>query len=128
MRNKQVRELFPYIVALVLTITFVILLSLTVGFSVSQAVLLGVGCALLVWAGVFTVIQFIRCPKRPDGRRREEPEPDVRRVLIVEPPTGEPQPHHEHHPESPGLDQGQLTCHWPSSTPLIGPDRPGHPQ
>lgn len=128
MRNKQIRDLFPYIVALILTITFVTLLSLAAGLSASEAALVVVGSAVLVWAGVFTLIQFIRFSKRPGSRHLEKPERDVRRVLMVLPPTGEPQPHHEHHPESPGLDQGQLTCHWPSSTPLVGPDRPGNQQ
>lgn len=120
MRNKQIRELWPYVVALVLTGTFVALLSLAVGFSVPQALLFAIGLAILVWAGIFTVIQFSRASKPAEHRRVQESEPDVKRVVVVQPPTGEPEQHHEYHPESPGLDQGQLTAHHiPGSTPLI---------
>jgi hypothetical protein len=45
----------------------------------------------------------------------------IEREKLLEQPTNsdEPYPHHETHPESPGLDQGQLTSHLPGSTPFF---------
>lgn len=121
MGNKQIRELMPYLLALALTFTCVVLISLAVGLRVWAAVLFAIGCAVLVWAVVFTILQFSRFA-RPRARKSSH-EREVRRVVTVEPPTAEALPHHEDHAESPGIDQGQLTSDLPGSTPLVGRSR-----
>ena len=115
MGRKEASASLPYVLVLVATLTLAIMFSLVAGLSRWQTLLLMIGVALLMWVGVFTFLRFTA-----KGGSNTIPGPDFygKRKVIVEPPTGEPYPHHEDRPESPGLDQGQLTSHLPGNTPL----------
>jgi hypothetical protein len=79
---------------------------------------LTVGCAIL-----FSILEVRRLAQTPNQRADEAlvstSNPYPSRIVVVEPPTGDPYPHHEDYAESAGLDQGQLTSKLPDSTPFI---------
>ncbi|HUA20783.1 MAG TPA: hypothetical protein VMU80_11690 [Bryobacteraceae bacterium] len=105
---------------IVAVISFVGVLSMLAGLAWPQFILAAIGACFLIWTIFFTLYEFRRITRTP--RETEEIDQSPRtelRIVIVEPPTGEPYPHHEHHAESPGQDQGQLTSRLPGSTPLV---------
>jgi hypothetical protein len=90
------------------------------GLSWLQFILVALGASFLLWTIFFTLYEFRRMTQT--ARETEEVDQARRtelRIVFVEPPTGEPYPHHEHHAESPGQDQGQLTSRLSGSTPLL---------
>jgi hypothetical protein len=117
--SKSGGELFVYMIVVAITATCCIVLSMVAGLSTGQTLSLTIGGSALVWAAVFTLVKFNGAWKT---NQFQGPGADlnIKRVVIVEPPTGEPYPHHEDHAGSEGKDQGQLTCHLPGSTPLVG--------
>ena len=71
---------------------------------------------------LFSLLEFTGVAenaRRAEDGLKSEPDPYAPRQITVAPPTGEPYPHHEDHPESAGLDQGQLTSRLSETTPLI---------
>jgi hypothetical protein len=120
-RNKS-RVVFAFGTATAVTVTCLVLYSLAAGLSVLQASFFLLGSLIVVWAGLFSFFEIRRiaagrsqsiCLDAPNDR-----DPDAPRVVIVEPPTGEATPHHEHHSGSEGLDQGQLTARIPDTFPM----------
>ena len=109
--------------------TLALIVSLTWGLSKLDSLIL-IGGAMIVTGGIiFTFMEMGRlgsqhgvqiAEKNVGGANRLENY--VRMGTIVQPPipeSTEAVPHHEYYPESPGQDQGQLTSHWPSSTPFL---------
>jgi hypothetical protein len=86
-----------------------------------QSLVLLLGVLVVVWATIFSFLEVARIASRsqkiagPDDAL----DPDAPRVVIVEPSTGDPCPHHENHPASPGLDQGQFTSQLRGDTPFV---------
>lgn len=102
------------------TVTCIVLYALVADLGLFQALLLLGGCLLVLGAMLFTFLEVRRLARgsnRRPGPNVEEADPDASRVVVIEPPTGEPYPHHEHHVGSPGLDQGQLTSQLPDPPP-----------
>ncbi len=91
--------------------TCIILFTLQAGWKWPQALVLLIGSLVLVWAILFSFMELRRVATGSPAITgpREEFDPDAPRRVTVRPPTGNPEPHHEHYPESPGQDQGQLT-------------------
>jgi hypothetical protein len=104
---------------IVAIITSVGLLSMLAGLSFLQFVLAAAGASVLIWTIFFTLFEFRRITRPSRGVEVEESPGAEIRIVIVEPPTGEPYPHHEQYVESPGQDQGQLTSRLPDSIPLF---------
>jgi FlaA1/EpsC-like NDP-sugar epimerase len=119
MRSQTTSGLVPYVLAVTITGTCVLLISLVV-LNVWQALLLASGCAALVWVAVFTFVQFSQFTKQREHQGSQKRERNINRRVILGPASGESYPHHEDHSESPGQDQGQLTSHLPGSTPFGG--------
>jgi hypothetical protein len=118
--RKKSRIAFIYAVITAVTVTCIFLYSLMAGLARSQSVLLLIGCLIVVWAIVFSFVEVRRLAAGPHSSDKELVDPDGPRRIIVEPPTGEPYPHHEQHAGSPGQDQGQLTSRLPDDTPTLG--------
>lgn len=121
-KRKASRVVFIYGVVSALALTAIVLFVLIAGWSWRQSVWLAVGVLVIVWAILFS---FLETHRIANGARsitgpKDAIDPDTPRQLIVEPPTGEPQVHHEFHRGSPGLDQGQLTSQLPEHLPLVG--------
>jgi hypothetical protein len=132
--RKKSRVLFAFGTATAVTATCLILYSLTAGLSIFQASLYLIGSLIVVWAGLFSFFEVRRIAA---GRSRSiclddldnQIDPDGPRVVIVEPPTGEATPHHEHHAGSEGLDQGQLTARIPDTFPIpVASGKPREPK
>lgn len=121
----QEKFAFLYGVAAAITLTCVIAYSLMANLAWWQGLLLTIACLLAVGTAVFSVLEMYRNAKAGKGiaaaseALAEEPDPYSSRKVVMGPPSGEPYPHHEHHIESPGLDQGQLTARVPGSTPFV---------
>jgi len=121
--REKTRITFAYVVVTAITVTSIILYSLTVGLRGWQSFLFLVGSLILAWSIVFTFVEVRRLARiSKNGGQAPEEESDFYppRRIIVDPPTGEPYPHHEDHLESAGQDQGQLTARLSGVTPLIG--------
>lgn len=126
-RGKE-KYAFLYGVAAAIAATGVIVYSLIASLNWWQTSLLLIGCVLVVWTVVFSVLEMNWGDRNKKGEAKslnEEPDPYASRTVVIGPPTGEPYPHHEDHAESPGLDQGQLTSQLPDSLPFFGRD-PSH--
>jgi hypothetical protein len=106
--RKSSRVAFTFVVASASAITCITLYSLIAGFSRFETVFLLVG---------FFEVRRIASGSNSIAER-EAPDPDVSRVIVAGPPTGQPYPHHEHYPESAGFDQGQLTSRLPDQPPV----------
>jgi len=83
-----------------------------------SSIVVGSG-SILIWAGTFTFLEIQRIERAALGGGPEELVLQVKRIVVVEPPTGDPYPHHEDYASSQGKDQGQLTSSSPDTTPLI---------
>ena len=119
--RKASRVAFTYAVVTAVVATSIGLYILTSNIPRSEGLLLLIGCLLVVWAIVFSFLEVGRIAahsKKITGPD-ELVDPDAPRRVIVEPPTGEPYPHHEAHTGSGGRDQGQLTSSLPDHTPSI---------
>jgi hypothetical protein len=115
---------FPYALVLLTVIILVAGFGMMAGLHWWQILIWAVSACLVIGAIMFTFFEVRRLAgvSRSDAeiaREEAEAERQTRHVVIVQPPTGEAQPHHEDHAESPGLDQGQLTSRTPGGTPLI---------
>lgn len=95
--------------------------SLVNGLGWTERVLMLIGGLFVAWGILFTCLEMHRLAQTPNERAEEvlpEEEPTCSAVT-VQPPTGDPYPHHEDYPESAGFDQGQLTSRTPGSTPFL---------
>jgi hypothetical protein len=111
---------FLYVVIAAGAIASAMVYSAIAGLSWLQNLLLLVGCLIVGWAILFSVLEVRRIASTPKNRGEaafKEDYPD--RIVTVEPPTGDPYPHHEDYPQSAGFDQGQLTSRIPNSTPFM---------
>ena len=112
---KALRYFFPILFGVI----YLLFISMFLGLARWQsAIVVGSG-SILIWAGTFTVLEVQRIERAASGRGPEELVRQEKRIVVVEPPTGEPYPHHEDYACSPGKDQGQLTSSSPETTPLI---------
>jgi hypothetical protein len=119
-KREKSRVIFVCGAVTALTITCIILYTLIEDLGGSRTLLLLVGCLLVLGAILFTFFEVRRLAEVSDGYSGpsgEAADPDASRLVVVEPPTGEPYPHHESHIGSPGLDQGQLTSQLPDALP-----------
>ena len=118
------RMAFQYVLVLLPIVVLIAGFGMMAGLRGWETLLWAVAGCLLVGAGMFTCFEVRRLTAATSNGQQGSEEQDVdqypKRVLIVQPPTGEPYPHHEHHAESAGFDQGQLTSRIPGSTPLVG--------
>jgi hypothetical protein len=119
-KREKSRTIFVCGVLTALAITCIILSALIADLGWSRTLLLSLGCLLVLGAILFTFFEVRRLAEvsnRSRGPSDEEADPDVSRIVVIEPATGEPYPHHEGHIGSPGLDQGQLTSQLPDALP-----------
>lgn len=119
-KRERSRVIFVSGALTALTVTCIVLYSLVADVGLSQTLLLLFGCLLVLGAMLFTFFEIqrlVRFSNRGSGPSVEDRDPDAARIVVIDPPTGEPYPHHEHHTGSPGLDQGQLTSQLPDSPP-----------
>ncbi len=122
-KRRAVRTAFVFVVVTAVIVTSIVIYSLVAALTSWESLVLLMGTLVVVWAIVFTILEMYRLARLPkDGQAVIENEDDLEfpRTVVVQSPTGEPYPHHEHYPESPGLDQGQLTSQLPDSRPWIG--------
>jgi hypothetical protein len=124
-KRKAVRITFVFVVVTAVIVTSIVSYGLMAALTSWESLVLLMGTLILVWAIVFTILEMYRLarlPKNGSGQAviEDEDDLDFPRTVVVQPPTGEPCPHHEYYPESPGLDQGQLTSQLPGSTLWIG--------
>ena len=120
MNRQTSRVMFAFGVATAAAITCIVLYSLMARLSGFETLFLLIGSLVVLWAILFTFYEVRRIATRSKSIRGEvhEIDPDGPRRVIIQPPTGDPWPHHEYAPESPGQDQGQLTSRL-SGTPSI---------
>ena len=113
---------FLYVVVSAPVIACVMIYSAIGGLTWWQTLLLLSGGLIGAWATLFSLLEVRRLAQTPKDRADEgldEPNPYCSRCVTVEPPTGDPCPHHEDYPESAGFDQGQLTSRIPDATPFV---------
>ena len=118
----QERFAFLYAVIAAAAIASVMIYSSMAGLAGWPRLLMLIGTVIVGWAVLFSFLEVRRLAQTPKNRADEalvDANPYHSRIVVVEPPTGEATPHHEDHPESPGLDQGQLTSQLPDSMPFI---------
>ena len=126
------------LLVIIVAVLVAVIIGLTLGLGTGPFVIWVICAALLAGGVMFTFFEVRRLAARA-GYQNSVNQSDVdledihragraarlrilaslRRMLTGPGPTNEPYPHHENHPESPGLDQGQLTSHWPSTTPIL---------
>lgn len=121
-KRQASRIAFAYGVVTALAVTAIILYSLVAGWSFKQSLFLTIGVLVILWALMFSLLEVKRISSRSKSIAGPEEafDPDASRRVPVEPATGEPQVHHEFHPGSPGMDQGQLTANLPDAVPFVG--------
>ena len=114
---------FLYVVISTAAIAGVMTISGIAGLAWWQSLLMLIGCLIVGWTVLFTLLEVRRLGGSPKHRASEGPEQDADpyapRAVVVAPPTGEPYPHHEDYVESQGFDQGQLTSRIADTTPLV---------
>ena len=87
-----------------------------------QTVLLLIGSVVVGLAILFSILEVRRLAQTPDQAAKAAEQarnPYTSRIVVVEPPTADPYPHHEDYGQSAGFDQGQLTSHLPDATPFV---------
>ena len=114
---------FLYVVIAVAAVAWATTYSWIARLTWRQGVPLVIGCVVAGCAVIFTVLEVRRLAQTPKQRAdqalQQEPDPYAPRTVVVLPETGEGCVHHENYPESPGLDQGQLTSQLSGSTPFV---------
>lgn len=117
----QERFAFLYVAISAVVVAGAMTFSGIAGLTRGQTALLLIGTLIGAWATVFSLLEVRRIARAASHRTdlAEGANPYTSRTLIVNPPTGEPYPHHEYFTESQGFDQGQLTSRLPDATPLI---------
>lgn len=119
------REKFAFLYVLIsaVVVPCAMTYSSLTGLGWKQTSLLLIGGLVGAWATVFSFLEVYRIGQTPQQRAAEilteEADPYTSRTVTVQPPTGDPCPHHEDYPESAGFDQGQLTSRLTESTPLV---------
>jgi len=110
-KRKASQVAFTYVVVSAVVITAIVLYSLMAGWAWMQSLWLTVGVLVVVWGILFSILEVRRIASRSKSIMgpADVVDPDAPRNVMVEPPTSEATPHHEVHPGSAGLDQGQLT-------------------
>lgn len=121
-KRRASRVAFIYGVVTALAVTGIILFTLIAGWAWRQSLFLTIGVLVVLWALMFSLLEVKRLSSRSPGilGPKEIVDPDAPRRVPVQSSTGEPEEHHEFHPESPGMDQGQLTANLPEALPLVG--------
>jgi len=124
MERKLSRVAFPYAVASTVTISLVIGVATMAGLLWWETLIGALGACLFISMIIFTLFEVRRIAgisRSHAERLRDEQEADreARHTVIVQPPTGQPYPHHENDPGTEGFDQGQLTARIPCSTPVV---------
>ncbi len=108
--------------------TVALLVGLTEGLSWPDCLILVMGAAVITGGVIYTFLEVRRLglPAGAQVMQQEPPSTDrlsalanLRRAMLPVAESTEACPHHEYYPESPGEDQGQLTSHWPGSTPSL---------
>jgi len=124
--NKQLlnaRFTFLYLAIGAVVVAFAMTYSSLAKLGTVQTALLLVGLLLGAWATVFSFLEFRRIARgssyKADEALEQQPDPYAPRPVVVNPPTGDPYPHHEYYPQSAGFDQGQLTSRINDPTPLV---------
>ena len=132
-RRRESTVLFETLLTMAATGMVALIFCLMAGLSIGLGVIVMAASALLVGGIVYSILEMHRlatknrelellaknaeleaCEARLAAQRAQAEE------RIVEGPIGsEPYRHHEHHVESPGLDQGQLTTGWYGTTPFF---------
>lgn len=119
----QEKFAFLYLAISAVVVACAMTFSGIVGLAWWQTVLLLIGGLVGAWATVFSFLEVRRLGQTAmntaDQALEENANPYSSRTVAVDPPTGDPYPHHEDYPESQGLDQGQLTSRLPDATPFI---------
>jgi hypothetical protein len=122
--NGREKFAFLYVAISALVLGCAMTFSGIVGLTWSQTALLLVGLLIGAWGTLFSLLEVRRLARTAmnsaDEALEEGANPYTPRTIVVEPPTGEPYPHHEDYAESQGFDQGQLTSRLPDATPFIG--------
>lgn len=114
MTRKSSRVAFTFAVSSAIVITCITLYSLVAGLTKFEAIFLLAGSLVVIWAVIFSFFEVKRIANRSNSiSGTEEIDPDASRTVVIEPPTGDPYPHHEHIAGSSGFDQGQLTSRLP---------------
>lgn len=123
LRRGQEKFDFLYIVISAVAFGVAMTYSLMTGLGWLQTTLLVIGMLIGALATVFCVLEVRRLAQTPEQRAgeilTEDVDPYLPRTVVVAPPTGDAQVHHEYYPESAGLDQGQLTSSLRDQTPLF---------
>jgi hypothetical protein len=118
----QEKFAFLYVVIAAPVIACVMIYSAVAGLAWWQTLLLLIGGLIGAWGTVFSFLEVNRL-NRSTKNIADEAHADANRyssrIVVVEPATGDPCPHHENYPESAGFDQGQLTSRLPDSMPFI---------
>ena len=114
---------FLYVVIAAAGLAGVMTYSGIAGLAWWQSLLMLVGCLIVGWAILFSILEVRRLGQTTKERADEAVEgssnPYPSRNVVVAPPTADPYPHHEDYAQSSGFDQGQLTSQLPDSTPFI---------
>ncbi len=116
------RFAFLYVVIAAGALTSAMIYSGLAGLTWWHSVLMVVGAVVLGCAILFSILEVRRIaqtPKEAAKALEEASNPYQERTIVVDPPTGDPYPHHEDYKQSSGFDQGQLTSQLPDATPLI---------
>lgn len=121
LKRRPSRNAFVYVVANAITLSCAITYALVAHLAWWQNLLLTAGSVIFVSMVVFSYLEVARLGRisRSSTASPVEEDVEVMRVVVVEPPTGAPYPHHEDHDGSQGQDQGQLTSRLAGSTPLV---------
>jgi len=115
------RFTFLYAAVAAVVVTCAMTYSAVAGLSVPRTALLLIGLLLGAWATLFSFLEMRKLTRShgEDEALAAGPDPYAPRHVVVNPPTGDPYPHHEYYTQSAGFDQGQLTSRIDARTPLI---------
>jgi len=119
--SGQEKFTFLYVAFSCFALTGAIVYSMLAGLTRLQSLFLLVGSVLVACAAVFFSLEVRRMARGARGVEAVKAEADIyaSRSVPVNPPSGEPYPHHEQFVESAGFDQGQLTSRIPGETPFL---------
>jgi hypothetical protein len=97
LKGETIRSVFVFGVVTAVVLTCLGMYSLIAGLTAMQTLLLLSGSLIVTWTILFTVLEILRLAGR--SRIVEDEDLEIPRVLIVQPSTGDPYPHHEHYAE-----------------------------
>ena len=120
--SSRTASRFVESLAIVAAATGALILALMGGLDWARSLIVICGISLLTGGLVFTFLEMYRQVRPPIEPEQEVPSlRPAKKMEVLEmcPVYVDPYPHHEHHPESPGHDQGQMTSHLPGSTLVL---------